>query len=360
MMLLHVLLLLCAFPLSNAKGRLREFQLINGRFTRTLAVNACRTNYTDLATVYDQQDNIQLRTLLINVPDPPSGWIGAKIGNSNRNKWSNGDDVTFRRNITSYVGSRCAAMTSNGDWEFLTCTETRHFMCYKQDVERPLYRLMLRNKTWFEAQLYCREKHTDLVSIRNEEENEQVQEDGNKSRNPFWIGLLEDKVEWSDGGQSAYRNYANTPGRGEFMFMLRDGSWCRSTDDHGRHSLCYKSFIHVSPGEMSWEEALDYCNSNFSGLLRIESEDDQMETERELKRQNISEPLWVGLRQSRLFGFWIWYNGLRVGPWTNWKEGSPPEHQISQHCGALEKVNGQYKWCDKDCRSKFRVLCEGK
>uniref|UniRef100_A0A671K1W1 C-type lectin domain-containing protein n=1 Tax=Sinocyclocheilus anshuiensis TaxID=1608454 RepID=A0A671K1W1_9TELE len=198
-----------AFPLSNAKGRLREFQLINGRITRTLAVNACRTNYTDLATVYDQQDNIQLRTLLINVPDPPTGWIVLHV----------------------------------------------------------------------------------------------------------------------------------------FFFP---------------NFFLSESFIHVSPDEMSWEEALDYCNSNFSGLLRIESEDDQMETERELKRQNISEPVWVGLRQSRLFGFWIWYNGLRVGPWTNWKEGSPPEHQMSQHCGALEKVNGQYKWCDKDCRSKFRVLCEGK
>ncbi|RXN22927.1 macrophage mannose receptor 1-like protein [Labeo rohita] len=96
---------------------------------------------------------------------------------------------------------------------------------------------------------------------------------------------------------------------------------------------------------MSWEEALDYCRSiaSTSGLLRIESKDDQIETERELKRKKISGPVWVGLRQSRLFGFWIWYNRLHLGPWTNWKDGSAPEHQISEHCGALEKVNGQYK-----------------
>ncbi len=127
------------------------------------------------------------------------------------------------------------------------------------------------------------------------------------------------------------------------------------------YAFLSESFIHVSSYNMSWENALDYCNSqpNTSGLLRIESVDDQIETERELKRQKISGPVWVGLRQSRLFGFWIWYNGLYVGPWTNWKEGSAPEHLISEHCGALEKVNGQYKWCDKDCRSKFKVLCEG-
>ncbi|XP_059360434.1 macrophage mannose receptor 1-like isoform X1 [Carassius carassius] len=356
---LLVLLLLWAFPLSNAKGRLRQFHLTNERFTRDAAVNACTPNYTDLATVYDQQDNIELKKLLINAIDLPNGWIGAKIGNSRCKKWSNGDEVTFGRNFTSYTDSRCAAMKANGDWEFLTCTVTRHFMCYKQDVERALYKLILQTKTWFEAQLYCRENHTDLVSISNEEENEKVWNEGKESNNPFWIGLLEDSVEWSDGGQSAYRNYVGELS-GDYIFLNQDGSWSKSEDNNDRYAFCYKSFIHVSPGKMSWEEALDYCSSNFSGLLRIESEDDQIETEREIKRQNISEPVWVGLRQSRLFGFWIWYNGLSVGNWTNWKEGSPPEHQVSQHCGALEKVKGQYKWCDKDCRSEFRVLCEEK
>ncbi|XP_052439414.1 C-type lectin lectoxin-Lio2 isoform X5 [Carassius gibelio] len=227
------------------------------------------------------------------------------------------------------------------------------------DVGRASYMLIPETKTWFEAQLYCRENHTDLVSIHNEEENEQVQNEGNKSITPFWIGLLEDRVEWSDGGQSAYRNFTEEQS-GHYIFLNQDGNWSKSEEDIEQHALCYKSFIHVSSYQMSWEEALDYCSSNFSGLLRIESEDDQIETERELKRQNISEPVWVGLRQSRLFGFWIWYNGLSVGNWTNWKEGSPPEHQVSQHCGALEKVKGQYKWCDKNCRSEFRVLCEEK
>uniref|UniRef100_A0A9J8C902 C-type lectin domain-containing protein n=1 Tax=Cyprinus carpio carpio TaxID=630221 RepID=A0A9J8C902_CYPCA len=357
---LHVLLLLCAFPLSNAEGRLREFKLINGEFTRDLAVNECRTSYTDLATVYDQQDNIKLRTLLSNVTGNPSGWIGAQTGSSSK-KWSNGDEVTYKKDFNMVcVETCCAAMKSDAGWESLQCNVTKHFMCYKQDVGPASYVLIPEQKTWFEAQLYCRENHTDLVSISNEEENQQVWNEGKKSSNPFWIGLLQDKVEWSDGGQSAYRNYTERSGAGEYTFMFQDGSWRRRKDDNNLHILCYKSFIHVSRGKMSWEEALDYCNRNFFGLLRIESEDDQIETERELKRQNILEPVWVGLRQSRLFGFWIWSNGLSVGNWTNWIEGSPPEHQVSQHCGALEKVKGQYKWCDKDCRSKFRVLCEGK
>lgn len=107
---------------------------------------------------------------------------------------------------------------------------------------------------------------------------------------------------------------------------------------------------------------MDYCNShdNTTGLLTIHSQRDQIEIERELKRKNISGPMWVGLKQSRLFGFWIWINGVTVGPWTNWKRGSQPEHLISHHCGAIEEVNGQYKWTDKDCKSELGVLCEGK
>uniref|UniRef100_A0A673FSV6 C-type lectin domain-containing protein n=1 Tax=Sinocyclocheilus rhinocerous TaxID=307959 RepID=A0A673FSV6_9TELE len=121
-------------------------------------------------------------------------------------------------------------------------------------------------------------------------------------------------------------------------------------------------FINVSKDKMSWEEALNYCNSHqkTAGLLRIESEGDQTETEQELKRQKISGPVWVGLRQSRLFGFWIWSSGLFVGPWTNWQGGSEPEHETSHYCGALENKNGAFKWSDKDCRLKFRVLCEVK
>nr|XP_055045555.1 C-type lectin lectoxin-Lio2-like [Misgurnus anguillicaudatus] len=110
---------------------------------------------------------------------------------------------------------------------------------------------------------------------------------------------------------------------------------------------------------MSWEEALDYCKSNASGLLHIESQNDQLDTKRELRRQKISGPVWIGLRQSRLFGFWIWADGSFVKSWTNWKGGRQPEHQMSQYCGAMEKVNGVFKWSDRDCRAKFRVLCEG-
>ncbi|XP_051974103.1 lymphocyte antigen 75-like isoform X5 [Xyrauchen texanus] len=299
-------------------------------------------------------------------------WIGAHRNATNSSyKWSNGDEVTFSKLNGNCGEICCAAMKADGEWESVQYNTPKYFMCYDQDASQTSnkYKLINESKTWFDAQLFCRKNHIDLVTIRDETENNQVKEKGKSSSNPFWIGLFSDNVEWFDGGKSAYRKYSEKE-IGKFTKLFFKGTWTKNNNNGDSNPpLCYnvyillaESHIHVSEKKMSWEKALDYCDNNWntSGLLRIESEDDQIETERELRRRNISGPVWVGLRQSRLFGFWIWSNGLHVGPWTNWKGGSQPEHQMSHHCGAIEKMNGVFKWTDKDCRSNFTVLCEGK
>ncbi|XP_051974106.1 uncharacterized protein LOC127637196 [Xyrauchen texanus] len=328
MTFLHVLLLLWAFPPSDASHRLRTFHFEGTRNIPIKARAICTQNYTDLVTVYDEQDNLELTKII----KPPSALIGVytSIGT---NKWSNGDEVTFSKLNGNCGEICCAAMKADGEWESVQYNTPKYFMCY------------------------------DQVTIRDETENNQVKEKGKSSSNPFWIGLLRDDFEWVDGGKSAYRKYPlDQPSGTGNVTILPGGHWTKLPNTNNFNALCYKSHIHVSNEKMSWENALDYCdnNGNTSGLLRIESKDDQIETERELRRRNISGPVWVGLRQSRLFGFWIWSNGLHVGPWTNWKGGSQPEHQMSHHCGAIEKMNGVFKWTDKDCRSQFTVLCERK
>ena len=62
--------------------------------------------------------------------------------------------------------------------------------------------------SWYEAQSYCRKNYTDLVSIRDQNQNEAVKIEGLTSSTSFWIGLLRDDWEWTDGGRSAYRNWA--------------------------------------------------------------------------------------------------------------------------------------------------------
>ncbi|XP_072525576.1 macrophage mannose receptor 1-like [Salminus brasiliensis] len=194
--------------------------------TQTEARAACRANYTDLVTVYDVEDI----TALINLTGISSAWTGL-YRNQSSTKWSNGDEVTFSA-LSGDCGSGpcCAAMKADGFWESLRCSEKRNFMCYKQD-ETDLtfsYHLITQSLTWYEAQTCCRKNYTDLVSIRDQEQNKAVKIKGMTSSTPFWIGLLRDDWDWTDGGRSACRNW-----------------WDAS--------------IHVSDEHMNWESALDYC-----------------------------------------------------------------------------------------------------
>ncbi|KAL7842619.1 hypothetical protein SRHO_G00243080 [Serrasalmus rhombeus] len=324
---------------------------------------ACRTNYTDLVTVYSDEDNTAL-TNLINMPGTTFAWIGLNR-NQFSNKWSNGDDVTFN-NLTAVCGSGscCGAMKADGSWESLNCEDNRTFMCYKQDTDLTLkYHLISENMSWYEAQSYCRKNYTDLVSIRDQNQNEAVRTEGLKSDTSYWIGLLRDDWEWTDGGRSAYRNWvtgkARPPSSNCTKLSKGNGKWSSVPHSNSEHALCYSTFIHVSNDTMSWEDALGYCQDNGTGFLHIKSESDQKEVEYELRRRHVSGMLWVGLGQSQLFGFWMWTDGIGVGPWSNWAGGRQPEPPLSHHCGAIDTEKG-FKWRDKDCRSKFRVLCEYK
>ncbi|XP_053088247.1 C-type lection lectoxin-Enh3-like [Pangasianodon hypophthalmus] len=71
-------------------------------------------------------------------------------------------------------------------------------MCFSILTDRKTgtdsYILISEAKTWYEAQSYCRQQHTDLASVRSATENSVA---GGKIYTS-WIGLTRDPWKWSD------------------------------------------------------------------------------------------------------------------------------------------------------------------
>ncbi|KAF5891480.1 macrophage mannose receptor 1-like isoform X1, partial [Clarias magur] len=82
-------------------------------------------------------------------------------------------------------------------------------------VNNSNYKLINENKTWRDAQTYCRQNYIDLVSVRNENENEEIWGVRQHSHNDYiWIGLFNDSWTWSDQSNSSFRYWSsNKPSR---------------------------------------------------------------------------------------------------------------------------------------------------
>lgn len=116
--------------------------------------------------------------------------------------------------------------------------------------------------------------------------------------------------------------------------------------------------IKVIQNESSWDDALTYCENMHSRLLWIEDESDQIAVSTWLNNSKLYDDaprsLWIGLRQSALFGFWIWSD--RMVNWSNWKDGEIPGKSLSNHCGVIDRED--FTWRNEDCDRKLPFLCE--
>ncbi len=213
-----------------------------------------------------------------------STWIGL-YDDMNSWKWSLDNtalDGGFKswfvqQPVNSYGQSLCVYMSYNqGTWSEAFCSSRSFFVCY-DGMECYLnfnqlfelfflipwymtylncfctgranastsYVMVYQYKTWTEAQSYCREHHTGLVSIRNEIENYSVQ-----SLITFysvvWIGLYRTRY-WSDQSNSSFSNWKtgqpDNAGNSEYCTAASfsdSGNW---TDENCNTAL---PFIHFT------------------------------------------------------------------------------------------------------------------
>uniref|UniRef100_A0A3B3SSK1 C-type lectin domain-containing protein n=1 Tax=Paramormyrops kingsleyae TaxID=1676925 RepID=A0A3B3SSK1_9TELE len=161
-----------------------NFTLIDQHMNWSSAQNYCRYNYTDLATVRNQEDNDLIHKMVTNCTQTWIGqfhdtWEWSDLSNSSFRNWKIGQNDN--ENNTCAL----AQVTWPGTWDMTPCDEKHPFICYDDNLI-----LVNSNMTWNEALNYCRTYHSDLVSVHNEEIQYWVSRMAEKaSTDHVWLGL---------------------------------------------------------------------------------------------------------------------------------------------------------------------------
>uniref|UniRef100_A0A667X6G2 C-type lectin domain-containing protein n=1 Tax=Myripristis murdjan TaxID=586833 RepID=A0A667X6G2_9TELE len=177
------------------------------------AQSYCRQHYTDLATVSSEEDVAKLNDAVGSYREGHV-WIGL-YDDINNWRWS--------LQNKSYYGE--------GEAEFRMWASSEPSTYYIDEY-------LEKGKTWSEAQSYCRQNYTDLASIRNLTENEEIR---GLINGYSWIGLFRDTWKWSDGSTMSFSKWDNQPNGGYAHCVASHlGKWHDYLCSNRFYFVCYR------------------------------------------------------------------------------------------------------------------------
>ncbi|XP_073762015.1 uncharacterized protein isoform X2 [Danio rerio] len=357
---LHFPLLLIALC-SISECVQRQYHFINEKKTWTEAQSYCREKYTDLATVDNMNDMKQLMTSVNN----EQIWFGLQRTGVYNYNWSSGDPVLYLNwGSGQPAGSDNCTYISNGLWYVMPCITSLSFICY--NMSRGLV-FVNQAMNWRDAQSHCRQNYIDLVSVRNQNENQQLEKFINNrslSGSPVWIGLFGDSWQWSDQSNSSFRywdtNQPDNAGGIENCAEITPNDLRRWNDIACNNPFCFvlcPDKLIVIQQNLSWSEALRYCRQNHVDLVSVQSVEIQYKVMNVVKLAS-TEAVWLGLRHSCALGIWFWVSGETVC-YQNWAPGygtSEEDCEPTVRSGAVQS-GGDQTWISHPETHKLNFIC---
>ncbi|MCI4386916.1 hypothetical protein PGIGA_G00068300, partial [Pangasianodon gigas] len=244
------------------------------------------------------------------------------------------------------------------------------------------YHFINENKTWAEAQRYCRENYVDLASINNTEEELTITnmlDIWNSSQT--WIGLYDDLSSWKwslddnsfyKEGERSFRNWyiqkpRNWNGNNLCVYLSSYSAvWWEYSCSSTLPFICFDGRVNATERyvlvtqSLNWTEAQRYCREHYTDLTSVRNEAENQKI-RSLSSYDYYS-VWIGLYRTR---FW---SDKSNSSFSNWAPGQPDNYAQNQSCTAVSFNSDYYyhyyyyyqglgKWTDENCGEVFPFLC---
>uniref|UniRef100_UPI0037E91655 macrophage mannose receptor 1-like n=1 Tax=Semicossyphus pulcher TaxID=241346 RepID=UPI0037E91655 len=260
----------------------REYHFTNQKENWEEARSFCRKNYDDLATIGSHDDMKRLVDMTEAMGLKEEIWIGLRETNVSSWLWSVGETQTSyglaeftNWAITPNSFHHCGSMRGDGKWLSALCETKLPFVCQEEKESGSMY-VVLQEKSWSDAQEYCRLNYKDLATVRSQTENQVLQqtvEESGPSPSLVWIGLFRDEWKWSDKSNSSLRYWAhgqpNNDGVCALFSSISNKWWDRGCSD-AHHFYCYKGIEkkkrHIVRVEMK-SDSLNFMDTSVSEAI---------------------------------------------------------------------------------------------
>ncbi|XP_048048539.1 C-type mannose receptor 2-like isoform X2 [Megalobrama amblycephala] len=235
-------------------------------------------------------------------------------------------------------------------------------LCSVSECVQRQYHFINMMKNWTEAQRYCRENYTDLATVDNMNDMNELKKSVNDGGVQYvWIGLQKtgvDKWQWSSGDPALYLNWApgQPEGRDDCAYMMY-GQWNDLPCSDTRYFICNNNKLILIKENLTWPEALRYCRQNRVDLVSVHSEEMQRRVMNVVKQAS-TEAVWLGLHNYCSMNMWLWLSG-EIVCYQNWAPGNgvePEDCRLEKRKGAVQS-GGDQRWISLPETRKLNFIC---